>query len=155
MNNNHTIQNQKGSALFEIVVAMAILVLVLTSMIITLTYARYKCIMNYHDRVAILKADAELQKIRYLYDTTNRFGSLSPVSFQIKDSKNAKPINCIITFSPETHSDNSVGLGVVYTTITATVKWEEHRSIIKPKIFSGKKRVKILREDYYSDGSGA
>lgn len=153
MKNNHTLQNQRGAALFEIVVGMAILVLVLTSMIITMTYAQYKSITNYHDRIVLLKADAEMQKIKYRYESTQNFGPLTPVEFDIKDKSSAKPIRVRIIFSAVPTSDNTTGLGVTFTAINAKATWEEHRSIIKLNSYKGQKRTIVLREDYYVDGA--
>lgn len=145
----HSLHNQKGSALFEVVVSMIILFVVITGMMITISYARYKSVSNYHHRIALLKAESELQYVKMKHYTEDRFPSLADYDFPIKIENNAKPINARVQLSARTYSDPSVNLKAFYVAITASVTWKEPPPIFSIYTTGGKSCSVVLREDYY------
>jgi Tfp pilus assembly protein PilV len=146
---NHTLQNQQGSALIEVLAAMGILLFVITGMMITISYARYKSTTNYHYRIALLRAESELQRIKMQHYTNGYFGSLATKAFTIQHETNAKPINANIYFSSSTVNDPQTSLRASYTTITAKVKWREAAPMFALFLSPNDEKEIVLREDYY------
>ncbi len=144
-----TLDNQKGSALFEILAAMAILTFVVTGMMITITYARYKALTNYHDRKVAFLVDGELNRIRLHFMKFNALPSLIPQTIAIEEPYRGKRINCRITFSKFYQYDYNTGLNVVYTSVTAVGEWRENPDLFGLTPTSGQVRHITLREDYY------
>lgn len=147
----HSLHNQKGSALFEVVVSMIILFVVITGMMITISYARYKSVSNYHHRIALLKAESELQTVKMKHYTTSIFPPMADYTFQIKTEKNAKPINARLNLFARTVSDPTVSLKAFYVSVTATVTWKEPPPIFSIYAIGGKSCSVVVREDYYDE----
>jgi hypothetical protein len=145
----YTLHNQKGSALFEVVASMAILLIVITGMMMTISYARYKSVSNYHHRIALLKAESELQIVKMKHYTTRTFPAMADYTFQIKTEKNAKPINARLDLSAKTVSDPTVSLKAYYVAISASVTWKEPPPIFSIYTIGGKSCSVVVREDYF------
>ncbi|HPY96042.1 MAG TPA: hypothetical protein PL063_02380 [Candidatus Cloacimonadota bacterium] len=146
---NNALQNQKGSALIEVLAAMGILLFAIIGMMISISYANYKSTLNYHYRVALLKAEAELQVIKLQHSSYGTFGNLGTQDFTIRSHSNAKPINAKISFEVSTVNDPQTTLRTAYTSITARVRWLEtlpmHTLYVSPNEY---KEV-VVREDYF------
>ncbi len=146
---NQALQNQKGSALIEVLASMGILLFVITGMMITISYARSKSIQNYHYRIALLKAESELQRIKMQHYTTGNFGSLATREFFIKTESNAKPINAKIYLTASTVNDVQTSMKASFISITANVRWRETPPMFALFLSQDDYQEIVLREDYY------
>ncbi|MCB5249678.1 MAG: hypothetical protein RBS16_03530 [Candidatus Cloacimonadales bacterium] len=148
MKQKHAFHNQKGFALMEVIAAMVILVITLIGMIVAMNYAHAKSAYNYRYRIALLKAESELQIIKMRHYHSGNFGSLASKEFNIQANPNSKPIRATVYFTAATINDTQVSLRTSYTSVTATVRWYEPSMYALYQSPNDYKEV-ILREDYY------
>jgi len=144
----HALQNQKGSALMEVLAAMGILLFVITGMMITISYARYKSISNYRYRIALLKAESELQIIKKKYPTLS-FYQLASKEFFIQTEGNAKPIKAMITYRIENANDEQIRLFEQTKILKVTVSWQEPSPLLVFGSNQNRQKELTVREDYY------
>jgi len=149
--------NQRGFALMETLVALAILSAVLAGLMTSVQYARLRAVANYHDRYVLLRVDGELQRIKNFYARNAYLPSLGPVTFNIPQLNTravteGKNLPVTITFSTEDLPDRSVGQDIRYVTVTALAEWEEQLTFLS-KSKEKEKRYIQLREDYFYERS--
>jgi len=143
---NNALQNQKGSALIEVLAAMGILLFAIIGMMISISYANYKSTLNYHYRVALLRAEAELQVIKLQHSSYGTFGTQE---FTIRSHSNAKPIKATIFFDVLTVNDPQTTLKTSYTKITARVRWQETPPMFSLYVSPNDYKEVVVREDYF------
>jgi len=149
--------NQRGFALAEIIIALAILSAVLAGLMTSIQYARLRAVANYHDRYVLLRVDGELQRLKYYYTQYGYFPTLLPVTFNIPQLNTqavseGRQLPVIITFTTNDYPDISVADNIRFVALTATAEWEEQLPLsIKNK--QREKRYVQLREDYYYERS--
>jgi prepilin-type N-terminal cleavage/methylation domain-containing protein len=144
--------DDKGFALVETIVALAILSFALVGLMIMVQYARARAIANYHDRYVLLRVDGELQRIRYHRTYWGGFPLLLPVEFDIPQqttARNPRPIRVTVHFKHDFNFDSTVGFDVGFESIIATAEWNEHVPFFSRRPIRPERRFILLREDYY------
>jgi len=152
-----SLTNQRGFALAEVIVALALLSAVLAGLMTSVQYARQRAVANYHDRYVLLRVDGELQRLKYYYTRDGYFPSLAPITFNIPQL-NARSVNegkqlpVVVTFHTDDYPDITVADNIRYIALTAIAEWDEHLPLsVKNK--QREKRYVQLREDYFYERS--
>jgi hypothetical protein len=152
---NRILSNNRGFAIVETIVSLAILSVVLVGLMTMVQYARVRAVASYHDRYVLLRVDAELQKIRYFNSAgfdRHDFGMLLPVTFRIPQITQYRGVTgpeVTIRFTRDIHSDFTVSLDTWYHVIEATAEWDERVPRIGRRTVRPERRSITLREDYF------
>ena len=140
-------RSEKGFGLIQAIAGLLIASVSLLGLFIASHYVKTKAVENLHYRKALLKANDELEQIKWKYP---QYGvSPSDISYYyydfILDEKN--DLEARVFVNKKTENDLSISVDTRYATIVVKVEWEEIYDIFMNN--QDVKRSIALQEDYY------
>ncbi|MDP8220284.1 MAG: hypothetical protein P9X26_02990 [Candidatus Stygibacter frigidus] len=147
------IRNESGFGLISVLAMMLIVSIALLGLFISIEYAKYHVIENYHTRRALLLAQGYIEKVKY--DNRNigltSYPHVTPLIENVTlDELKGDVLDCEVRVSTTAGGIPNLEpgyLNIYYDVVTVEVIWKENPIVGSAEHLNRERKVKI--EEYY------